>query len=201
MASAASNPQLIELTAASDQPLTAQADIMDGGRLYKPNGTAPHALAPHVDVVVDTMGYSSSLSNKPTHISSRRTFAGGIVRYITTPNTVLVSGADQQPPRSPLAVARGVLSECQRRDWWLRQSPFQLHLFADVALWKAAMIELLGTMLLTFMVLVIVTGILNHKEDYSYFPTAIAVWHIPLIAFMILATATTSGGRQTHMHI
>ena len=33
-----------------------------------------------------------------------------------------------------------------------------------------------------------------HAQDYSYFPTAIAIVNIPLIALTIYATATTSGG-------
>ena len=146
------------------------------------------------------MAYSP-LSTQATHISSHRTFAGGIIRYYTSPETVVVSGSSSLLPvlRSPTALFGSVWSTCQRRQWWLQSSPFELSLFADIAIWKAALIELLGTLLLTFMVLVTVTGILNHKADYSYFPTAIAICHIPIIAFMIFATATATGGRQTHL--
>ena len=58
---------------------------------------------------------------------------------------------------------------------------------------------MLGTLLLTFIVLVTSTGIVNHAQDYSYFPTAIAICHIPIIAFMIFATATATGGHLNPM--
>ena len=119
-----------------------------------------------------------------------QTFPGGLVRYWT-----------EVSPGMSVPVMEFYSSQLRTWNWKQRLSltGLQLHLFRDSALWKAASIEMLGTLLLTFMVLTIVTGILNHKEDYSYFPTAIAILHIPLIAFMILATAATSGGHLNPM--
>ena len=180
-----------ELKAASEHYACARDG--DSGHDITSSST-PQSPAPQAEVAA-----VSSQSTRPTHISARRTFAGGIVRYYLEPDTPAPRDTSKRPRRLPADFARGVLSRCRRKEWWRRHSPLKLHLFADVTIWKAALAELLGTLVLTAMILLVVTGVVNHKEDYSYFPTAIAVCHIPLIAFMILATATTSGGRQTHI--
>ena len=119
-----------------------------------------------------------------------RTFPGGIVRYWT-----------EAHPQGMPSLAFG-FTESWREDirhfaYWEQQ--LQLRLFRDIAIWKAASIELLGTCILTAIIILIVTGVLNHTADYSYFPTAIATLHIPLIAFMILATGATSGAHLNPM--
>ena len=165
---------------------------------YSLQQTVSQHAATMVPVPAAPESYSSlvsPLSAQPTHLSARRTFAGGIVRYYTTPDAVVVS-ASTTTIHSPIKLARSWLTGCQHRSWWSNR--LELHLFSDVAIWKAALIEGLGTTLLTFIVLVTVTSILNHKQDYSYFPTAIAICHIPIIAFLIFATATATGGRQQH---
>ena len=147
---------------------------------------AQHRLPPPPSTAAPAL---TSPSGKAKHFSVQ-TFPGGIVRYWTE-----VSPSQQVP------VIDYYASQLKAWNWQQRLSltGLQLELFWDSALWKAASIEMLATLLLTFMVLTIVTGVLNHREDYSYFPTAIAILHIPLIAFMILATAATSGGHLNPM--
>ena len=188
---------------------TARLDLGPGAMYLPGHGdpSADHPILPPpfpLDATSSTslspsLGYSSgsiaSLPLRPTleHHShphkAVRTFAGGLLRYWTDP-TVVVS-ADWNPH-----LLQRWQSYTTARHW---EAALQLHLFRDVALYKAASVECIATLILTYMVLTIVTGILNHTADYSYFPTAIAVWHIPLIAFMILATGATSGGHLNPM--
>ena len=193
------NLDSIELTAANDIAMRSSSQsVTDPSALYHTSTTtSPQSSSPHVSLAIDQVAYSP-LATHATHLSSRRTFAGGILRYYTSPQEVLVSSS-RAVGQSPLLALRSVYSSLLSGDHWSRvRRSFQLHLFGDIAIWKAALIEMLGTLLLTFMVLVTVTSILNHKQDYSYFPTAIAICHIPIIAFMIFATATATGGRQTY---
>ena len=191
--STAANGHLIEMAAADSAVIATPSS-----HTCPPSTSAASSPSPHVRLSSEPGPPYTPLATQPTHLSARRTFAGGIVRYYTTPETIL--GASSSPLsyawRHPLKVSRSLWTTCLQRLWWSER--LQLSLFGDIAIWKAAAIELLGTLILTFMIIVIVTGILNHKQDYSYFPTAIALCHIPLIAFLIFATATATGGRQIH---
>lgn len=182
------------MTAAQSMPRTSTAS----------SAADQHNTPPDVRVAMDPtvapLSPASVAYSHATHLSARRTFAGGIVRYYTTPDTLVVpdSSPIKVSSRSSVSYVAARLRLLSQRQWWAER--LELALFTDVAIWKAAAIEMLGTTLLTFMVLVCVTSILNHKQDYSYFPTAIAICHIPIIAFLIFATATATGGRQ-HAHI
>ena len=197
------NGRLVDMAAADDATLATPSahtvSLSTSSMHFAPTAHVSVESAPYSPVAA-LVNQPSNLATAPTHLSARRTFAGGIVRYYTTPETVVLSASSLLPHkytwRDPLKVPRSLWSACQQRQWWSER--LQLSLFADIAIWKAAAIELLGTLILTFMILVIATGILNHKQDYSYFPTAIAICMIPLIAFLIIATATATGGRQPH---
>eukprot|EP01112_Ceratiomyxa_fruticulosa_P003462 TRINITY_DN1381_c0_g2_i1.p1 TRINITY_DN1381_c0_g2~~TRINITY_DN1381_c0_g2_i1.p1 ORF type:complete len:374 (-),score=66.47 TRINITY_DN1381_c0_g2_i1:120-1241(-) len=110
-----------------------------------------------------------------------RTFPGGIVRVVDT---------DSREQHSLAGIKRNI-SEFLNRNFLER---LELHLFKDVTIWKAGIIEFFGTFTLTFMLLITACAILLHQQDYSYFPTAISIIMIPIVAFNILATATSSGG-------
>lgn len=124
-----------------------------------------------------------------------RTFRGGLIRvWVTTQSTPfsLIGCVN-----FVLGHIRCLLNDIRHVEGWHKR--LQLHLFRDLTLYHAALIEFVGTFLLTFMVIVIVSSILVHAGDYSYFPTAIALVHIPLIAFLILSTGSTSGGHLNPM--
>ncbi len=71
---------------------------------------------------------------------------------------------------------------------------FLSSLFGDISIWKAGAIEFIGTFLLMWMIIITTCSVIVHQKDYTYFPGVIALVMVPVVAFMIFATATTSGG-------
>jgi aquaporin-4 len=142
---------------------------------------------------VSTNHHANEPAASPTSPHLERTFAGAIVRV-------------WKPRSKPLTLSdcigylgnhyRCFVNDLQHTDGWKKR--LQLSLFRDITLYHAALIEFIGTFMLTFMVITFCSGILAHAQDYSYFPTAIAIVHIPL-AFIILATGSSSGGHLNPM--